>query len=1075
MATPGANDSIPCPQTIMTLVDRFGRQLDSYKRATYNETQVRREFIDPLFTALGWDVANEAGHAEAYKDVIHEDAIKVGGSTKAPDYCFRVGGVRKFFVEAKKPAVGVRDDPGPAYQIRRYAWTNKLPLSIVTDFEEFAVYDCRIKPKPTDKPSTARILYITYDQYAHRWDEIASVFSKEAILKGSFDRYAESTRRKRGTTEVDAEFLKEIESWREMLARNIALRNPRLAVRELNYAVTKTIDRIIFLRMCEDRGVETYEQLRVLPNGPRIYPRLVELFRRADERYNSGLFHFDYEKGRAEAPDELTPALTIDDKVLKDIIRRLYYPECAYEFSVLPAEILGQVYEQFLGKVIRLTKGHRAVVEEKPEVKKAGGVYYTPSYIVDYIVKHTVGKLLEGKTPTEVGPMLDQRKQGRARKRPVHIPNGARKEAAKSHTRARKGAAKSPLRILDPACGSGSFLLGAYRYLLDWHLRWYTDNDPQEWAKKKNPPIYQSTIENRQSAIATWRLTVAERKRILLNHLYGVDIDPQAVEVTKLSLLLKVLEGESQQSLDNQLRLFHERALPDLGHNIKCGNSLIGPDFYDNRQLSLLDDEERYRINVFDWHAEFPQVFAPSPSKGEGRGEGEQAQPGFDAVIGNPPYIRMEAFKELKQYLRERYSVHDERTDLYTYFIEREHDLLRDGGQFGMIVSNKFLRANYGAKLRQRLSNVATVHRIVDLAGLRVFRGATVRTIVLITTKGPTTTPAIYSPPPEKETLVSLEANSRTLEDVADPLAYEVPQRALTADGWSLNRPEYAALVERLRGAGTLLIYIVDGRICMGIKSGLTAAFVIGTNEKDDIIRTNPEAEDIIRPFLQGRHIRRYQLQPPDEYLLYTYHGIDMSRYPAVIDHLKPFNKQLENRATKQAWYELQQPQLAYKSFLEQPKIVFPDIATGCRFCLDADGHFGANTVYFLPTDSLFLLGLLNSTLAHFYFAQTCAALEGPGEAYLRFFGQYLEGFPVPRIDLTDRTEKLHHDHMVELVERMLSLHKELAAAKTPTDKTAIQRQIDPTDRQIDNLVYELYGLTDDEIRIVEEATLLNR
>ena len=311
------------PKSVIQLVERFAQHQETYKQQGYNETQVRREFIDPLFEALGWDVDNHAGHAEAYKDVIHEDAIKVGGSTKAPDYCFRIGGVRKFFVEAKKPAVAVKDDPGPAYQLRRYAWTAKLPLAIVTDFEEFAVYDGRIRPRPTDNPATARVKYITYDQYADRWDEIASIFSKEAILQGSFDKYAKSNRRKRGTAEVDTEFLKEIERWRELLARNIALRNPGLSVRDLNYAVSKTIDRLIFLRMCEDRGVETYAQLRSLINKPKIYQRLVTLFRRADERYNSGLFFFQQEKGRADSPDELTPGLVLDDGVLKDIIKGL--------------------------------------------------------------------------------------------------------------------------------------------------------------------------------------------------------------------------------------------------------------------------------------------------------------------------------------------------------------------------------------------------------------------------------------------------------------------------------------------------------------------------------------------------------------------------------------------------------------------------------------------------------------------------------------------------------------------------------------------------------------------------------
>ena len=198
---------------------------------------------------------------------------------------------------------------------------------------------------------------------------------------------------------MDDEFLAEIERWRELLARNLALRNPALRGRDLNWAVQQIIDRIVFLRICEARDLETFEQLHALLNGGHTYERLQELFRRADMRYNSGLFHFEQEKDRAEAPDTLTPSLAIDDKVLKDIIEHLYYPQSPYEFSVLPADILGHVYEQFLGKVIRLTPGRVVKIEEKPEVRKAGGVFYTPTYIVDYIVRQTVGPLLEGKTP----------------------------------------------------------------------------------------------------------------------------------------------------------------------------------------------------------------------------------------------------------------------------------------------------------------------------------------------------------------------------------------------------------------------------------------------------------------------------------------------------------------------------------------------------------------------------------------------------------------------------------------------------------------------------------------------------
>ncbi|RKZ55254.1 MAG: restriction endonuclease subunit M, partial [Candidatus Parabeggiatoa sp. nov. 2] len=544
-------------QQIQSLVERFTSHFETYQQSTYNETQTRREFIDPFFIALGWDVANEQGYAQAYKDVLHEDALKIGRATKAPDYSFRIGGLRKFFLEAKKPAILIKNNAEAAFQVRRYGWSAKLPLSILTNFAEFSVYDCRFKPAKTDEAATARIFYLKYTDYLEKWEELVGIFSREAILKGAFDKYIDSKTHKKGTAEVDTAFLTEIERWRDMLARNIALRNPVLSSRQLNFAVQQTIDRIIFLRICEDRGIEDYGRLLGLQNGPKIYTRLFQHFQEADERYNSGLFHFKAEKGRDD-PDTLTPSLVIDDKILKDILKNLYYPDSPYEFSVLPADILGQVYEQFLGQVIRLTPAHRAVVEQKTEVKKAGGVYYTPTYIVDYIVKQTIGPLVHNQKLNKI----------------------------------------SHLKILDPACGSGSFLLGAYQFLLDWHNEHYQKN-PVKWASGKNPRLYQISG-------GAWQLTLNERKRILLNNLYGVDIDPQAVEVTKLSLLLKVLENE--QNLFPQLTLWKERVLPDLDNNIKCGNSLISNDFYQGQQLGLLDEETLYRINAFDWETEFAPI-----------------------------------------------------------------------------------------------------------------------------------------------------------------------------------------------------------------------------------------------------------------------------------------------------------------------------------------------------------------------------------------------------------------------------------------------------------------------------------
>ncbi len=277
------------PEGVYRLVERFDRERESYLSGGYNEAQARVDFINPLFALLGWDVENRQGTPEAYREVVYEDRVKVGGGTKAPDYGFYAGGQRRFFLEAKKPSVDIAGDVAPAVQLRRYAWSARLPLSILTDFEEFAVYDCRFEPDKGDSASTARTELFTYDRYAEEevWAKISSTFSREAVLAGSLEKYAEEGRRRRGTGTVDAAFLREIEGWRSSLARDLALRND-LNGRQLNYAVQMTIDRIIFLRMAEDRGIEDYGRLLGLVNGNGVYGRLRELFREADDRYNSG-------------------------------------------------------------------------------------------------------------------------------------------------------------------------------------------------------------------------------------------------------------------------------------------------------------------------------------------------------------------------------------------------------------------------------------------------------------------------------------------------------------------------------------------------------------------------------------------------------------------------------------------------------------------------------------------------------------------------------------------------------------------------------------------------------------------
>ena len=942
---------MPIPENVRALVERFERNIDAYKHGQYNETQVRREFIDPLFESLGWDVANVQGYAEAYKDVVHEDAIKVGQATKAPDYSFRIGGVRKFFVEAKKPAIHIKEDIHPAYQLRRYAWSAKLPLSIVTDFEELAVYDCRIKPEKTDPAAKARLLYLTYAEYAPRWDELASVFSREAILKGAFDKYAAAHKDKRGTAEVDVVFLQEIERWRGLLARNLALRNPALTRRELNFAVQRTIDRIIFLRICEDRGIEAYGRLLALQDSPQVYARLRQLFYQADDRYNSGIFHFKTERGHPEPPDRLTPNLQLDDQVLQAILRNLYYPDSPYEFAVIPAEILGQVYEQFLGKVIRLTAGHQAKVEEKPEVKKAGGVYYTPAYIVEYIVKHTVGELLTDKALSWFETLTGLE-----------------------------------LTILDPACGSGSFLIGAYQYLLDWHRDQYL-REPQKWSKGRQPRLYRVSEHD-------WKLTIAERKRILLSHIYGVDIDAQAVETTKLSLLLKVLEGENEQTISSQMALFQERVLPDLANNIKCGNSLIGSDFYEGKQLTLLDEEEMYRVNVFDWDKEFPEIM----QKG-----------GFDAVIGNPPYLKLtlnNLARNVAEYYHNQYQSlgGGSSKNLFQLFIEKMLEL--QPKMFSFIVPEALLTTSSNQLMRAMMRQRMNLSTLVVFDHF-VFKDATIGSTIFILARDRQI---------DNITVEKLYATGGT--ELIKTLA---PKDCL--DVWeSSSKNEFQQIIDKIKQHSIFLGELVTMAKGMVVK------------DRKNYLHDAPRSTDL--PFLLGNLLSRYQIR-------YEYFG-DYREFTII-------------GGTKDLAKHLRIPRILIRR-------------TGNILCAaySSQPELIESTVYIVTSGQVnlkYLLAILNSRVLTFYLQQKLLTnIQGFPQVLM---GQ-LAQLPIHTIDFANPTDKVSYDKMVELVERMLDLHKQFAEANIPQAHTMLQRQIEATDQQIDRLVYELYGLTEEEIALVE-------
>ena len=1021
-------------QTLADLVELFSNNIKEYKHTSYKEARVRTDFIDKFFGLLGWDVSNERGKSEYQRDVVSEDTVVVKGKPRAPDYSFRVNGARKFFVEAKKPSVDIEHSRDPAFQVRRYAYTAKLPLSILTDFEELAVYDTRIKPDHKDDARIARIFYCKYTDYEHQWKYLSDTYSKEAILGGSFDAYTSNKKNLKGVSEVDKEFLKTIDGWRVELAKTIARNNTSLATYDINYAVQKLIDRIIFLRFAEDHNIEEYGSLKkFLETKERVYPQLDVFFKKADAKYNSSLFK----------PEEYISNLVIKDNVLHTIIRGLYYPKCPYEFSVLPIEVLGSIYEKFLGKTIRLTEGHQAKVEEKPEVRKAGGVYYTPQYIVDYIVENTIGEKLKNRKAAhyELQPPSKQKRGSIVEK----LNN-----------------AEHSLTILDPACGSGSFLVRAYDYLLKWYLNQYT----QKSVLKKNikeHKIYEIKGNN-------YRLSIRTKQDILTRHLHGVDIDRQAVEVTKLSLLLKLMEGETEQTSAGFLRFDQAQLLPDLSQNIKCGNSLVGSDFYQDKNMTLFEPAEKIKINAFDWESE--QGFSDIMKAG-----------GFDCVIGNPPYIKIQTLQEFQPhivtYLKNRYkSASEKNIDIYVVFIEHILPLLNSEGLSGYILPHKFFQAKMGENIRKILSSKQAVRQIVNFHAEQIFENATTYTCLLFLSNSKIKEFNYYKYSLNQNVESSL--NNRSFSKVLS--------KSLDQDTWNFHTGLTQSIIDKINNQDVKLRDITHIRV--GLQTSVDKIYVLKLNDKTDedsnILTLYSQSlnkkiqieKELIKPFLMGRDVKRYKQPEYKAYVIFPYtilegkaELIDINtikiKYPLGYEYLKENKKGLENRERgkfKKTWWQFGRPQ-NLESFTI-PRIITPDISNSCKMTLSDGNIYHTTTVYsFVFKEELyninFYLSLLNSKLLWFFLLNTGNILRG---GFFRFTANYLTPFGIPK------STKTQESQLSELATQMLSTQKSLHETTSPIEKKSYQQEVEIIDKQIDALVYKLYELTDEEIKIVEDS-----
>lgn len=1006
---------VPAPRELIGLVARYSAKRDEFRKSSFNETQARIELIDPLFNLIGWDMANRKGYSEEYREVIHEDRVLVEGKSKAPDYAFRIGGIRKFQLEAKKPAINLGTDSSAALQIRRYAWSASLNLCVLTNFENLAIYDAAARPSKSDSARKARAKFYSYSEYEDNWDEICDLLSPDGIQKGNFGKFAAGAGTRRGSTTIDNQFLEEIEEWRRSLAIDIAAHNRGLELRALNGAVQALIDRIVFLRIAEDRGIEKYGRLQAAASKAHIYKRLLDTFLDADRRYNSGLFHLIRQSPTDTDFDDVAPALKISDAVLKPIINGLYYPDSPYEFSEMPADVLGQVYERFLGKVITLKSGI-AEIELKPEVKKAGGVYYTPSYIVRYLVDATVGADLAASLVTDI--------------------SGRGKRAA------------APYRVVDPACGSGSFLIEVYQKLLDWYLAQYVAAE-KTYSKGKAATIYQSK--------GVWRLRIAERKRILLDHIFGVDIDAQAVEVTKLSLLLKVLEGENSDAIASQMDLFKDRVLPDLGNNIQCGNSLIGDEYNALYPADMLDPELRYAINTFDWEKRFSDVFQSG---------------GFDAVVGNPPYFSIDktwgAGDHKTNALKSLYPrIHTDKTDIYYYFLAKAVKISQ--GSVGFIVSRAFLEAVKAEKTRSYLSANSGIIEVFDFQDFQVFEGVGIATAMVVLSKRdrPKRTRVVKVP----STIAPVDRTEAFLAASANLSRFTVPRASLTSTPWRLSNSNTAALYARIDNAGQPL-----SKLCtlgQGMQTGLNSVFGGKTQAAIDAMGALPEQ---VRRRVRNTDVQRFHILERDELMLYLEEESKFSSLPAgVKTYLKGQKADLEERAAFKrgncVWWKYTWP--LQKDLYGGPRIICPYLAKENRFAIDEKFEFVGltDTTVIFPMnqkeDVRYICAVLNSRLLNFRF-KGIGKLKSNG--IREYFDNSVSQLPIRRISWKNENDVAIHDRIVTLYESLSEGLRDLSRPVAATIARDLRNQVSIDEMELEKLVCELYGFTIKEL-VSAEAT----
>ncbi len=916
-------DTAIITESLTKIIQRYDK--NGVSNSELSEDDVCRIYVLPMLEALGWDIHDQ-------NEIRGQKSQPQG----RPDYVVYNNGSIAFFLEAK----AIKElSEADIKQALNYARSKNKRWSVLSNFKETLILVCDTKESTIAKHIFRRI---PYDELISSINDIA-LLSKESFASGLIDKRAQAEGRVRQPVRIDDELLNDVLKWRESLISSIDDANPDKYSDEVLEEIAQTLlNRIIFIRTAEDRKHEAvsdetiqgilnqYEKDRRI----RIDNRMNKLFVEYDKIYDSKLFTYDEgdQKKRHECE-----RVTIDNETYYQILKQTYDKDAiySYNFGDIDADVLGAMYEKYIGRI--QSKRHDQ------------GIYYTPTYIVDYIVQNTLGEALK----------------------PLKNPTDAYK-----------------IKVLDMACGSGSFLLRSFDLLDDWYR-----NHDKDYA--------QSKLE-----LETDAAKMTKKALILKTNIFGVDLDPKAVEITQLNLLLRAAETRYR--------------LPNLINNIKFGNSLI------SQSLT----PEMYPM---EWNTEFSDIM----------GDG-----GFDVVIGNPPYVRQEEFLDIKPYLERNYQVYHSMADLYVYFFERELNVLKDGGYFGMIVSNKWLKASYGLKLRNFINQFYIV-QFIDFGDLPVFQDATTYPCIIIIKK-------IMKKNPKINVCLIDDLQFKSLSHYVSTNSFTVNQKNLTNDGWNFVDDSVLKLMEKIKKKSNPLHTYVGEQYYRGILTGLSEAFVIDETIRNQLILKDSKSADIIKPFITGKEVRPYEINFNNKYIILTKNGVNINQYPAVLDWLTHFKTDLEKRWDKgDDWYNLRS--CDYYELFEKPKLIYGVMTTTPRFTIDYEGYYANNANFFIPIDDKKLLGILNSKMGWFLIANLCTQIRGG----YQLIWNYFKNTPIAKKD---------SPKLVKLVDDIIDTKKKLTALGDvqTEDRRRLELSVKNLEEKINEVVYNLYELTKEERKIVE-------